>query len=120
MREAAPPHAGGDDKSIPALRKSASSLRCLGRADLAELSVSVRAVAAGAHRDAAESMSTLRRLALNLAKGEKSLKIGVAANERERAGIWSASERYSDSRDKMRPIHPPAKPSIPAARKGIY
>ena len=34
---------------------------------------------------AAENMSTLRRLALNLAKGEKSLKIGVAA-KRKRAG----------------------------------
>ena len=34
---------------------------------------------------AAENMSTLRRLALNLVKGEKSLKIGVAAN-RKRAG----------------------------------
>ena len=34
---------------------------------------------------AAENMSTLRRLALNLVKGEKSLKIGVAA-KRKRAG----------------------------------
>ena len=34
---------------------------------------------------AAENMSTLWRLALNLAKGEKSLKIGVAA-KRKRAG----------------------------------
>ena len=34
---------------------------------------------------AAENMSTLRRLALNPVKGEKSLKIGVAA-KRKRAG----------------------------------
>ena len=34
---------------------------------------------------AAENMSTIRRLALNLVKGEKSLKIGVAA-KRKRAG----------------------------------
>ena len=34
---------------------------------------------------AAENMTTLRRLALNLVKGEKSLKIGVAA-KRKRAG----------------------------------
>ena len=34
---------------------------------------------------AAENMSTLQRLALNLVKGEKSLKTGVAAN-RKRAG----------------------------------
>ena len=33
----------------------------------------------------AENMSTLRRLALNLVKGEKSLKIGVAA-KRKQAG----------------------------------
>ena len=33
----------------------------------------------------AENVSTLRRLALNLVKGEKSLKIGVAA-KRKRAG----------------------------------
>ena len=33
----------------------------------------------------AENMSTLRRLALNLVNGEKSLKIGVAA-KRKRAG----------------------------------
>ena len=32
---------------------------------------------------AAENMLTLRRLALNLAKGEKSLKIGVAAKAKE-------------------------------------
>lgn len=76
---------GSDDKSTPALRKSASSLRCLGRADHANLSVSVRAVAAGAHCDAAEITSALRRIALNLAKGENSLKIGVAA-KRKRAG----------------------------------
>ena len=62
----------------------------MGRAGPAGLSVSVRAVAAGVHHDAAESMSTLRRLALNLAKGEKSLKIGVAA-KRKRSG-WD-SER---------------------------
>ena len=36
-------------------------------------------------------MSTLWRLALNLVKGEKSLKIGVAA-KRKRAGIWSIRE----------------------------
>ena len=35
---------------------------------------------------AAENMSTLRRLALNLVKGEKSLKTGVAA-KRKRA-VW--------------------------------
>ena len=51
---------------------------------------------------AAENMSTLRRLALNLVKGEKSLKIGGAASGRERAGIWSICERYSESRVKMR------------------
>ena len=34
---------------------------------------------------AAENMSTLRRLALNTAKGQKSLKIGVAV-KRKRAG----------------------------------
>ena len=34
---------------------------------------------------AAENMSTLRRLALNLVKGKKSLKIGVEA-KRKRAG----------------------------------
>ena len=38
-----------------------------------------------AGRWAAENMSTLRRLALNPVKGEKSLKIGVAA-KRKRAG----------------------------------
>ena len=40
-------------------------------------------VVRGGH--AAESMSTLRRLALNPVKGEKSLKVGVAA-KRKRAG----------------------------------
>ena len=48
-------------------------------------------------------MSTLRRSALNPVKGEKSLKIGVAA-KRKRAGwdLECISERYSDSRNKMR------------------
>ena len=51
---------------------------------------------------AAENMSTLRRLALNLVKGEKSLKIGGRRSGRGRAGIWSICERYSESRIKMR------------------
>ena len=47
-------------------------------------------------------MSTLRRLALNPVKGEKSLKIGVAA-KRKRAG-WDLEylRTYPDSRNKMR------------------
>ena len=48
-----------------------------------------RAVRGGRERDqgghAAENMPTLRRLALNPVKGEKALKIGVAA-KRKRAG----------------------------------
>ena len=51
---------------------------------------------------AAENMSTLRRLALNPVKGEKSLKIGVEAKRKRAGWDWSICERYSDSRNKMR------------------
>ena len=44
---------------------------------------------------AAENMTTLRRLALNPVKGEKSLKIGVAA-KRKRAG-WDLEKFANDT-----------------------